>query len=266
MRAKFWFVALNEYRKHVFRKRFLLAIFSVPILLAVSFLAGFISVAFQIDMDPVGYVDESGVLAGAVPVPEDMGNENPVELIAFPDMLAAEEALTAGEIQAYYLLPPQYPETREVQLVYIKEPGENAEEDFFDFLQYNVTAQVPETVQTLVMEGYEVTVRSVDGSREFNETRILNLILPVVFGFLFTFTLTSGSGYLANAVSEEKENRTVEILSTSMSANEFILGKVLGIVMVIFTQVASWALFLWPLSLGPELLLTPNGSMPRNWM
>jgi ABC-2 type transport system permease protein len=60
---------------------------------------------------------------------------------------------------------------------------------------------------------------------------------------LFTFVLTSGSGYLSNAVTEEKENRTIEILSTSMSANEFILGKVLGIVMVIFTQVISWILF-----------------------
>ncbi|MEJ2759109.1 MAG: ABC transporter permease [Anaerolineales bacterium] len=34
------------------------------------------------------------------------------------------------------------------------------------------------------------------------------------------------------------------MLATSMSANQFILGKVFGIVMVIFTQLASWLIFL----------------------
>ena len=53
MRNKFWFVAQHEYRKNVFQKRFLLAIFSVPLLLAVSFLAGFIAVALEYNGNPV---------------------------------------------------------------------------------------------------------------------------------------------------------------------------------------------------------------------
>jgi len=243
MGSKFWFVARHEYRKHVFQKRFLLAIFSVPLLLAVSFLAGFIAVALEFNGDPVGYVDQAGVLADPLPIPEELGGENTVDLIAFSDQAAANRALEAEEIQAYYLLPPDYLETREVELVYFDEPGQNAEENFFDFLQVNVSAGLPERVQTLILDGYGVTVRSVDGTREFSESQVLNLILPMVFGFLFTFVLTSGSGYLSNAVTEEKENRTIEILSTSMSANQFILGKVLGIVMVIFTQIFSWLVF-----------------------
>ena len=243
MRNKFWFVAQHEYRKHVFQKRFLLAIFSVPLLLAVSFLAGFIAVALEYNGNPVGYVDQAGVLADPIPIPEELGGDLAVDFIAFPDQEAADQALEKEEIQAYYLIPPEYNETREVDLVYYDEPGENAEDDFFDFMQVNVSAGLPQSVRTILLEGYTVTVRSVDGSREFNDTMVLNLVLPVVFGFLFTFVLTSGSGYLSNAVTEEKENRTIEILSTSMSANQFILGKVLGIVLVIFTQVASWLLF-----------------------
>jgi ABC-2 type transport system permease protein len=159
------------------------------------------------------------------------------------DQESAEQALEAGEIQAYYLIPPEYFETREVDLIYIKEPGDNAESDFFHFLRTNVSGDLPARERMLILDGFSVTVRSVDGSREFSEKQIFNLILPIVFGFLFTFVLTSGSGYLSNAVTEEKENRTIEILSTSMSANQFILGKVLGIVMVIFTQVISWIIF-----------------------
>jgi ABC-2 type transport system permease protein len=243
MQAKFWFVALNEYRKHVFQKRFILAIISVPALLSVSFLVGFLTEYLTRNLDPVGYVDQAGVLADNNPVPEEVGNSNKVEFLAFEDQETAEQALEAGEIQAYYLIPTTYFETREVDLIYIKEPGDNAESDFFHFLRTNVSGDLPERERMLVLDGFDVTVRSVDGSREFNEKQIFNLILPIVFGFLFTFVLTSGSGYLSNAVTEEKENRTIEILSTSMSANQFILGKVLGIVMVIFTQVISWIIF-----------------------
>lgn len=243
MGSKFWFVALHEYRKHVFQKKFLLAIFSVPLLLGVSMVAGFIASQINMDKSPLGYVDMPGVLVDPRPVPEDIRVSNPVELIPYENRQLADAALENGEIQAYYVIPPGYENSREVFLVYSDEPGENARDHFFDFLQTNVTAGMPETVVTRAQEGFDLTVRSIDGKREFSESRILSMLLPVIFGFMFTFVLTSGSGYLSNAVTEEKENRTIEVLATSMSANQFIFGKVIGIVAVIFTQVASWVLF-----------------------
>ena len=58
------------------------------------------------------------------------------------------------------------------------------------------------------------------------------------------FTLITSAGYLSTTVAEEKENRTIEILATSMSSNQFILGKVVGIVLVVATQMSSWIIFL----------------------
>lgn len=244
MSSKFWFVAKNEYRKYVFQKKFLLAVFSLPLLLLVTIGVGYLSSTMKDDSRPVGYVDNYGLLADPIPVPEEITGDNPVAFIPYESDQAADAALEKGDIQAYYVIPPEYADSREVFLVYIDEPGDNAESDFFDFLQVNVSAGLPETVRTRVLEGFDITVRSMDGKREFSESKILNILLPVFFGFIFTFVLTSGSGYLSNAVTEEKENRTIEMLATSMSANQFILGKVFGIVMVILTQIASWMLFL----------------------
>ncbi len=240
MSNKFWFVALHEYRKHVFQKRFLLAILSVPALLVASFAAGFLAEFLSRNSDPVGYVDQAGVLADPIALPVESEILPPVEIVAYPDEAAAEAALASGEIQAYYLLPAEYESNREVVLVFIDEPGDNAEGDFYDFMQLNASDEISESVRIRLLEGFTTVARSVDGSREFSERKVLNLLLPILFGFIFTFVLTSGSGYLANAVTEEKENRTIEVLSTSMSANQFIIGKVLGIVLVIFTQVVSW--------------------------
>jgi ABC-2 type transport system permease protein len=88
-------------------------------------------------------------------------------------------------------------------------------------------------------------VQTPDGSRSFSEDSIFSdLVLPLISGFLLMFTLITSAGYLSTAVAEEKENRTIEILATSMSSNQFILGKILGIVMVVATQIASWIIFL----------------------
>lgn len=244
MHSKFWYVAKNEYRKHVFRKKFLLAVFSVPLVLVVSILAGYLSQGMFNNNLPLGYVDMSGLLVDPIQVPEDIARDKAVEILPYASNEAADAALENGDIQAYYVIPPGYADSREVFLVYIDSPSDDAERDFTDFLQVNVAAGLPESVQTRILEGFDVTVRSMDGKREFSEAGIIGMLFPVIFGLLFTFMLSSGSGYLSNAVTEEKENRTIELLATSMSANQFIAGKVLGIVLVIFTQVASWVLFL----------------------
>jgi len=260
MQNKFWFVAVNEYKKHVLQKKFILALLSVPLLLGVSILAGYLSYLFERNMDPIGYVDLVGVLAEPVPVPEDEMADDAVEIIAFQTEEAARTALQNKEIQAYYLFSDEYLETREVPLFFVDSPGENATDHFITFMKVNVLADQPINVVERTLNGFDVTVRSADGKREFNPDQILNIILPIVMGFLFTFVLTSGSGYFANAVSEEKESRTIELLATSMSANQFILGKVLGIVMVIFTQVFTWVIFLGGALMGA------NAAFDIDWL
>ena len=86
---KFWYVALNEYKRHVFRKSYLFAILSVPLILFVSIGVGYLVEVFENNPDPVGYVDLSGVLASPQPVPEGAGTRDPVEIIAFEDEAAA---------------------------------------------------------------------------------------------------------------------------------------------------------------------------------
>jgi ABC-2 type transport system permease protein len=48
------------------------------------------------------------------------------------------------------------------------------------------------------------------------------------------------SGYLMEALADEKENRTIEVLITSISPSDLVGGKVLGIVAIGLTQLAAW--------------------------
>jgi len=239
---KFWYVALNEYKRHVFRKAYIWAILSVPLILFISIGAGYMVEMFETNTDPVGYVDLSGVLANPQPVPEGAGTRHPVELIPYPDEDAALAALDAGEVQAYYVIAQDYLETRSVSLTYYEKPGENAESYFRSFMRSNLITDQPPQVVFRALDDIDMIVRTPDGSRELSARNALNIALPAATGFIFMFLLMTTSGYLVGAVAEEKENRTMEILATSMSTNQFIAGKVLGIFFVTLTQLFVWIL------------------------
>jgi len=240
---KFWYVALNEYKRHVFRKGFIFAILSIPLLISFSVGVGFLAGNMENNSDPVGYVDLSGMLENARQVPEGAGSKNPVEVIAFPNEKAASASLEKGDIQAYYVIAEDYENSQAASLFYIDEPGENAESHFRAFMRTNLIADQPPDIAYRALDGLDVVVRTPDGTREFSGRNALNLVLPAVTGFVFMFLLMTSSGYLAGAVAEEKENQTMEILATSMSTNQFITGKVLGIICISLTQLVTWVLF-----------------------
>jgi len=235
-------IAIHEYRRHVLRKRFIWALLSVPAMLALMVGITALAVRMERDYRPVGYVDHSGMLANPVMPPQ---GEGAVEIRAFPGEAEAQKALQAGEIQGYYVLPADYVQTNQVELVYLKPPKSNATSHFWDFMQMNWLADQPPEVARRVaaMSDDDIVVQTPDGRRQFAAEPTLGDILPLFAGVAFMMLLGFSGGYLVQVVSEEKENRTMEVLITSASAGEFIGGKVVGLVGVVLTQAAAWLAF-----------------------
>ena len=69
------------------------------------------------------------------------------------------------------------------------------------------------------------------------------IVMPIVAAILLIMAIFTSSGYLMQAVVEEKENRTMEILATSISPTQIMSGKVIALIGVGLTQVLAWALF-----------------------
>ncbi len=240
--SKLRLIAVHEYKRHVLRKRFIWALLSVPTLLAL--MVGIVALAMRMERDyrPVGYVDHSGMLANPVMPP---AGEGAVEIRAFPGEGEAQKALQAGEIQCYYVLPADYIQTNRVEQVYLKPPKSNATSFFWDFMQMNWLADQPPEVARRVaaMGDDDIVVQTPDGRRQFAAEPTLGDLLPVIAGVAFMMLLGFSGGYMVQVVSEEKENRTMEMLITSASAGQFIGGKVAGLVGVILTQALAWLAF-----------------------
>lgn len=238
---KFWQVAAHEYLHHVLRKRFIFALLSMPLFVLFIFGVGMLSALAQESSAPVGYVDRSGLLARPVEPPMQERSLFPsVAKIAFADEETARQSLERKEIQAYFIVPADYFETGRVHMAARKMPSERVRSDFADFLRANLLANQSETVARRLMEGDQLEVRSLDGRREQGGKQWLAIVLPVFAGIIFMIVINISGGYLLRAVVEEKENRTIEILITSVSTTQLMAGKVIGNLSVGLTQLLIW--------------------------
>jgi ABC-2 type transport system permease protein len=238
--AKIWLIAINEYKRNVFKKSFILTLLSVPAFLAFTIGMGMLTSVLEEKNEPLGYVDHAGILQNPLPGPVD-GNRKRIELIAFETNENARAALEANEIQAYFVLAPDYEESLNTELVYLEEPGRNATQQFYDFLQTNLLSDLPLEQAQLLALGPDMTIRAADGSREFPEGGPpFSLTAPLFVSVAFVMLLLLSSGYLLDGIVQERENRTMEVIMTSVSPLQMVIGKVIGIVGINFTQLAIW--------------------------
>ena len=248
-------VAANEYRGIVLRRSFVIIILSVPLMLAFTIGLGLLLESRENNSAPIGYVDYAGLLVDPIPAPQpdesEIGPTNPapVTLIAFGSEAEARAALLAGQLQAYYVVSNDFAATDPVDLGYVERRGDNAARQFWDVMQINRLADLPPEVAQRAVAGSNVIARWPDdmtgGGREFDERMMLGTFMPALMGMAVIMLLLMISSYLMGAVAEEKENSTMEIVVTSISPNQLMGGKVLGICAVALTQVVAWGLLIY---------------------
>jgi ABC-2 type transport system permease protein len=232
----FWLIARHEYLRNVRRRSFLGTTFGLPLFMivmtALSILAGSLGGG---DVSHIGYVDESGVLASL--------DANP-GFRAFANRAEATEALEAKNIQAFYVLPANYTRSGSVELVYWdRRPSPRLSSRFETFLREGLVKGLSPQVAKRVLAGSaRPVVRTLDGRQESGGSGLAGVILPFAFGLFISFALMSASGYLMRAISDERENRTIEVMTTSVSPGQLVAGKAVGLVGVALTQVALWAI------------------------
>jgi len=136
---KTWLICWHEFKRHVFRRRFLLAVLSMPLFVGVIGLVSFLSVWIQYNDTPVGYIDAYQILKTHEQVtkkPKDIFN--PITLIEYRDEISAKSDLEQKKIQAYYVLSENYLDTGEVTMVSEGKIGINVSDDVNAFLTLNL--------------------------------------------------------------------------------------------------------------------------------
>ena len=232
-------MARREYTRHVLRRRFVIALL-MPLLMIVfisAILTVIITLMEQSDRGVIAYVDPGNALARAS-MPVDSVNT----FVRVDSVDAARGMLRDGSAIAAYALAPDFGATRSAELIFWeRRPSRDVERAFERFAATALLADWPLEIQQRIVQAPAYTFVSSDGSRITDEIGLIaGFVIPIVLGILFIVALFSGAQYLMQAVIEEKENRTMEVIVTSISPLQLMSGKVLGLAGVGLTQVVTW--------------------------
>lgn len=240
-------VARYEYLHHVGNKRFWISLISVPLGFTLIFILSALLSRFSFDTRPVGIVDQGNLIQLQ---PDNSAKSTffdpQIYLYVYPDEASARAAVDSSEIQGFAVLPEDYASRYQLTYWTNKQPESGVQSVISGFISKNL--MVAENIDTAVLkritEGSSVVMQSLDGSQTSDGTGWHRIIVPIVIGMLNFIVVISSGGYLLKALVEEKENRTIEIMLTSVPSREIMGGKIIGNLGVGLTQIAVWVLLL----------------------
>ncbi len=275
------FIAQFEFLRQITRRQFLVLLFGMPLFFVVI-VGGFglvIALFLLIDSNEkmVGYVDQAGFIrADAI-----ANNTGPVPLHAYPDEESAHIAFVAGTIDAYIIFPPDYLDMEAAATVYgHKRLSYEAQGTLEDVIRESLLPDKSEDVIDLAtfplneLDHHLIPTTSTaaapaastrditttdttttDTTTTSKDVRQKAWFFPVMFIFSMVVwnTFNSSSSYLLQALVDEKENRTMEIVVTSVSPEQLIGGKTLGLGLIGMTQLLVWLSYI----LTPLTMLAP---------
>ena len=223
---KVWFTAERQFKKEVLSRGFLIALLSLPVFIGFSIGMAFLGIHLDSNSTTIGYVDQSGLLASIPSISE--GDE--LRFVSFVSPKEARIALEAQQIDAYYVLPTDYRNSRQAELVFVEPPSGSASRTFIDAVRLNLLSGQSSPVIERLMNRPDLTVRAMNLGKTFpSGGPDAGSIAPIAGTVLFAFLVLTISSTFMVALVEEKENRTMEVMVTSMSTQQMMAGKVLGI-------------------------------------
>ena len=188
----------------------------------------------------IGIVDDAAVITNYT----DLISPTKVLLLDSPS--AGEQALRDETISTLYLIPADYRATGVVTRTTRSVGSSSANTALVTLLMANHMQTAPVTLALRLHEPLVISKTVTLG----NNVRIAGDLdtnasassVPTLFAMGIYLAIFMGASLLMQGILEEKENRTLEILLTSVSPRQLLLGKLLGLGFVALVQLLTWAI------------------------
>jgi len=232
----------HEFLHTIRRTGFIIIIFILPVLALLGI--GIYHIVSGITRPPtevtkIGYVDEAGGF-------NKFTTQWKTILVSFDTVEAAKQALTEENITEYFVIPPDFIATGIISRYTTQReitPSDATYAAVRNFISRNLlvekvpTATINRVVAPLNMV---TTTLTSTGTVAPEQGGFSSLIIPGIFGVMLALALVFTSGYVLQSLAEEKENRLMEILLSSVSTRQLLAGKILGLGAAGMVQVVVW--------------------------
>jgi ABC-2 type transport system permease protein len=236
-------VLKHEFKQTLKQKSFIITTVGLPLLLLLGYLV-YQGVQDWYDPGPgeetrIGYVDQAGGF-------DEYTLQNNAVFVPYEQQSDAESALLTGEVEEYILIPEDYVSggrvTRYITKNELEMPG-STYRNIERFLLSNLLAgELDPRLAERAITPMSLSTIQLDesGTEATGEDGLSKVLLPLVFAMLFIFSIFIASGSLLNSVTEEKENRVIEIILSSVSAKQLLAGKIIGMGATGLIQLVVW--------------------------
>jgi ABC-2 type transport system permease protein len=241
-------VAKRDYLRTVRRRGYLFGTLLLPLGIA-ALIA--ISTLLSVDRAGGGVAGGTVVIVNASSVPISAISEGPIRLTTVSEPEARTQ-LDAGDISEYFVIPA---DVRTAGTVTRVEPAAGSSlsrlesmESQGELVAYLIRdallreAGVSPQVALRILQGVTITTVTTEGQVVSGLDVAAGIAVPMVFVGLFMMSIFITSGYLLQSVTEEKENRVVEIVLSSIPSVPLMGGKIIGLGGAGLTQVGIWVL------------------------
>lgn len=173
-------------------------------------------------------------------------DEIPSRFLSFDDEVAARLALDNDEIDAYVVIGADYMDTGTMTFYSQDIPGEGMSTILEDLMVQALAheANTPYPIERLI-DPVDIQIKTFDGEMlgdASGEYLVPRFLTPIVFVLIMVMGVFTTTQFLMSSVVEEKENRLLEVLMTSSTAETLLWGKMIGLGALALTQIVAWGL------------------------
>jgi len=232
----------HEFLHTIKRTGFIIIVLALPVLSLLGI--GIYHIVSGITRPPteatiIGYVDEAGGF-------DQFTTQWKTTLVRFDTAEAATQALTKEDISEYFLIPPDFVATGIINR-YTKQRELTSSNTIYaavkNFISKNLLAEKVPTVtinRVVAPLNMVTTTLTPTGTVAPEQGGFGNFIIPAIFGGMLALAIVLTSTYVLQSLGEEKENRLMEILLSSVSTRQLLTGKVLGLGAAALVQLIVW--------------------------
>ncbi|MGQ9846618.1 MAG: ABC transporter permease [Bacteroidales bacterium] len=261
-------IIIREYLTRIKKKSFIIMSILGPILMASLFIVPAWVATIEDDEDKlIAVVDSSHLFYHILPETEKIH----FVYLNKGSLLDAEKDISKNHYYAVLYIPPTILSSPIVTLSSPKQPSLNvrmhivsslkSQIESFKLMKKNIDPEVIQSVKTDVKVG--VIKLNDNGTRE-EKLSDLQMIVGFVGGFLIYIFIFMYSAQVMRGVIEEKSNRIVEIIISSVKPFQLMMGKIIGIALVGLTQFTIWGVLTFSIVSVASSIIIKNNQMFEN--